>query len=204
MRQGRVNVGHVEPVIQKVLYERKLPFKMLCEGKDRAIYNPKKEVECYIRNSTTSNSYGLQFQTQEIYDESDPFFHYISSIDKHDFTEIKSISNLLLDFNEFPNYLMKIFNKQAEKNKNSGIVTMGMDGGLTQEVCEVLPLKKSVAFYRNFKPQDLPTLRHKINNEFTKQSEKITDSEDNLLHLVDTVRIKTPNIHEALLKLKVL
>jgi len=84
-----------------------------------------------MKQSTTSSSSQLHHVTLEIYSTQDPFFHYTTSIDRHDFQNIKSISNLLLDFTEYPNYLMKIFNKIVEKSKNTATLTIGYDGGVT-------------------------------------------------------------------------
>ena len=75
---------------------------------------------------------------------------------------------------------------------------------LLLEIGESTRLKKNVLVYRNLDPLDLPVLRKKINADFRKLAEKIGETEDSVLHLVDTVRIKSPTVHDALMKLKVL
>jgi hypothetical protein len=198
--------------IQKIMYERLLEFKILCEGKDKEIHDPKKNEANKVRVTTTSNRTGLLITTLEIFSENDPFFHYRTSIDVHDFQNIKTVSNLAIEFNEYPDYLIKVFNKTAdskrEVNKDKGntlaSITMGIDGMLQLEIGESTRLKKNVLVYRNFGPLDLPVLRKKINADFRKLAEKIGETEDSVLHLVDTVRIKSPSVHDALMKLKVL
>ena len=88
--------------IQKIMYERLLEFKILCEAKDKEIHDPKKNEANKVRITTTSHRTGLLITTLEIFSENDPFFHYRTSIDVHDFQNIKTVSNLAIEFNEYP------------------------------------------------------------------------------------------------------
>ena len=191
--------------LQKIIYERELKFNVLCEGKDNKIHDPKRLESFKIRKSTTSsNKGGLAQLTIEIYSENDPFFHYRTSIDKQDFDNIRSLNKLRIEFNEYPDYLITIFNKLGENGKSTGSFTLGLDGGGILELAQILPLKKDVIFYRHFVSQDLPVLRKKINADFYKLAGKTTEAEENLLNLIDTIKVKTPTVHQALIKLKVL